>query len=358
MAPPSSYVFCNSCGHRNPPESSFCSSCGSPLDNLDDRTVTLTAVDPLLDATGTHDDVVVPMGALPRDAAVLIVRSGRAGGGAVRPRRRRHPPRSSPRLRDHARRHHGVAPARRDRAHGRGLHRHRRRLAQRYVHQPGTRRAGRCSTTVTSCRSASSVWSCSSGAMAEPTVATHLSIGEVLGLLLEEFPDVTISKIRFLESQGLIEPERTPSGYRKFYEADVELLRLILREQREHFLPLRSSRTASTPVRSRPPRRREAPSTRIRPTGTTRSRRRPPSPNTPRRDDPTRRPSERCPGAAPAAGSPVAAPPNSSLRPRRRSRVPSATGRAHPPRRRRVCSPGSWSTARNCARWPGSRWSN
>ena len=74
--------------------------------------------------------------------------------------------------------------------------------------------------------------------MAEPN-ASHLSIGEVLGLLLEEFPDITISKIRFLESQGLIEPERTPSGYRKFYEHDVELLRVILREQREHFLPLR-----------------------------------------------------------------------------------------------------------------------
>jgi len=74
--------------------------------------------------------------------------------------------------------------------------------------------------------------------MAEPT-AVHLSIGDVLGLLLEEFPDVTISKIRFLESQGLIEPERTPSGYRKFYEGDVDLLRLILREQRENFLPLR-----------------------------------------------------------------------------------------------------------------------
>jgi DNA-binding transcriptional MerR regulator len=68
---------------------------------------------------------------------------------------------------------------------------------------------------------------------------SHLSIGEVLGLLLEEFPDVTISKIRFLESQGLIEPERTPSGYRKFFDDDVELLRLILREQREKFLPLR-----------------------------------------------------------------------------------------------------------------------
>jgi DNA-binding transcriptional MerR regulator len=75
--------------------------------------------------------------------------------------------------------------------------------------------------------------------MPEAGGAAHLSIGEVLGLLLEEFPDVTISKIRFLESQGLIEPERTPSGYRKFYEVDVELLRVILREQREKFLPLR-----------------------------------------------------------------------------------------------------------------------
>lgn len=67
----------------------------------------------------------------------------------------------------------------------------------------------------------------------------HLSIGEVLALLLEEFPDVTISKIRFLESQGLIDPERTASGYRKFYADDVELLRCILREQRENYLPLR-----------------------------------------------------------------------------------------------------------------------
>ncbi|HEX3623536.1 MAG TPA: MerR family transcriptional regulator, partial [Acidimicrobiales bacterium] len=67
----------------------------------------------------------------------------------------------------------------------------------------------------------------------------YLSIGEVLALLKEEFPDVTISKIRFLESQGLLDPERTPSGYRKFYESDVERLRWILRQQREHFLPLK-----------------------------------------------------------------------------------------------------------------------
>ena len=68
---------------------------------------------------------------------------------------------------------------------------------------------------------------------------THLSIGEVLSQLQEEFPDVTISKIRFLESQGLIDPERTPSGYRKFYAADVERLRWILQEQRDNFLPLK-----------------------------------------------------------------------------------------------------------------------
>jgi len=67
----------------------------------------------------------------------------------------------------------------------------------------------------------------------------HLSIGEVLASLHDEFPDVTVSKIRFLESQGLIDPERTPSGYRRFYAADIERLRWILSQQRDHFLPLR-----------------------------------------------------------------------------------------------------------------------
>jgi DNA-binding transcriptional MerR regulator len=62
----------------------------------------------------------------------------------------------------------------------------------------------------------------------------HHSIGEVLALLQEEFPDVTISKIRFLEKEGLIDPERTPSGYRKFYDDDVACLRWILRQQREN----------------------------------------------------------------------------------------------------------------------------
>lgn len=66
-----------------------------------------------------------------------------------------------------------------------------------------------------------------------------MSIGAVLALLRPEFPDVSISKIRFLEDQGLVEPERTPAGYRKFRPRDVERLRYVLGVQRDHYLPLR-----------------------------------------------------------------------------------------------------------------------
>jgi DNA-binding transcriptional MerR regulator len=67
----------------------------------------------------------------------------------------------------------------------------------------------------------------------------YQSIGEVLVNVKTEFPDITISKIRFLESEGLITPERTPSGYRKFYPDDVERLKSILRLQRDEYLPLK-----------------------------------------------------------------------------------------------------------------------
>jgi DNA-binding transcriptional MerR regulator len=69
--------------------------------------------------------------------------------------------------------------------------------------------------------------------------ARHHSIGEVLSMLKDEHADVTISKIRFFESQGLIDPERTPSGYRKFYDSDIDRLRWILVQQRDNFLPLK-----------------------------------------------------------------------------------------------------------------------
>jgi len=65
------------------------------------------------------------------------------------------------------------------------------------------------------------------------------SIGSVLAQLRPEFPDVTISKIRFLESEGLIQPERTAAGYRQFSATDVERLRYVLAAQRDHYLPLR-----------------------------------------------------------------------------------------------------------------------
>jgi len=81
-----------------------------------------------------------------------------------------------------------------------------------------------------------------SGGAGHGTAATDsglMSIGTVLNVLRDEFPEVTISKIRFLESEGLIEPQRTPSGYRKFTVDDVERLGHVLRMQRDHYLPLK-----------------------------------------------------------------------------------------------------------------------
>jgi DNA-binding transcriptional MerR regulator len=67
----------------------------------------------------------------------------------------------------------------------------------------------------------------------------RMNIGQVLDLLRPDFPGVTIPKIRFLEDKGLIKPERTPAGYRKFAHEDVERLRYVLRMQRDHYLPLK-----------------------------------------------------------------------------------------------------------------------
>ena len=65
-----------------------------------------------------------------------------------------------------------------------------------------------------------------------------LNIGQVLDLLRPDFPDITIPKIRFWEGEGLIKPQRTPAGYRKFSDHDVERLRYVLRMKRDHYLPL------------------------------------------------------------------------------------------------------------------------
>jgi DNA-binding transcriptional MerR regulator len=71
-----------------------------------------------------------------------------------------------------------------------------------------------------------------------PGSATR-SIGQVLAILRPDFPEISISKIRFLESEGLVAPQRANSGYRRYTDADVERLRYILAAQREHYVPLR-----------------------------------------------------------------------------------------------------------------------
>src|SRR4051794_24249721 len=75
--------------------------------------------------------------------------------------------------------------------------------------------------------------------MATDQHTPRLTIGEVLAVLRDDFPDVTISKIRYLESEDLVHPQRTPSGYRKFSRADVSRLRYVLAAQRDQYLPLR-----------------------------------------------------------------------------------------------------------------------
>ena len=71
------------------------------------------------------------------------------------------------------------------------------------------------------------------------TGSTPLKIGAVVDALSNEFPDISVSKLRFLEGEGLIDPPRTASGYRQFHPGDVERIRYILRQQRDHFLPLK-----------------------------------------------------------------------------------------------------------------------
>ena len=70
-----SYVFCNRCGHRNPPVSAFCSACGTVLDVKEDHTITLSKVDPLQDAPGPHDNIVVDLDDITPGTAILVVRS-------------------------------------------------------------------------------------------------------------------------------------------------------------------------------------------------------------------------------------------------------------------------------------------
>ena len=186
--------------------------------------------------------------------------------------------------------------------------------------------------------------------MPEATDTGFLSIGEVLGLLLEEFPDITISKIRFLESQGLISPERTASGYRKFYNDDVELLKVILTEQRRNYLPLRVIKDRLDSGQIDPTGEHDRPNEGRRPTrrligeGST---------VPPAEDDGDRRP----PGGAQIEhqGPSRVATQVRTAEPEPEVRAPRAPAAERPPPRRRTssrsCSRACCSNATSCARW-------
>ena len=100
--------------------------------------------------------------------------------------------------------------------------------------------------------------------MATASKARLLTIGTVCGMLKDDFPDISISKIRYLEDQGLLAPRRTQGGYRLFSEDDVERLTTILRLQRDEFLPLRVIRQELSSPSPRERRRKPAARRRLR----------------------------------------------------------------------------------------------
>ncbi len=71
------------------------------------------------------------------------------------------------------------------------------------------------------------------------SISSYYSIGKLVKLLQIDYPDISISKVRFLETKGLIEPERSSSGYRKYSDKDLNQIRWVLNLQRDHFLPLK-----------------------------------------------------------------------------------------------------------------------
>src|SRR5215204_2717038 len=141
------------------------------------------------------------------------------------------------------RRRHRLSPPRRARARGRDLHDHRPRQPQRHLREPQADRVGR---TGGRRRAADrqvpphllETMSTTTATERRPEQRLH-TIGAVCARLQSEYPDISISKIRYLEDQGLLTPKRTRGGYRLFSEEDVERLETILRLQRDEFLPLR-----------------------------------------------------------------------------------------------------------------------
>ena len=192
---------------------------------------------------GASDDDAGAVEALASGTALLVVQRGPNAGSRYLLDVRRHdgrPPSGQRRL---PRRRHGLAPARRVPPRGggfrvvdvgslNGTYVNRQRIDDALLSGGDEVQIGKYRLLYFPAAPAGG------GGVRRPARA-YMNIGEVLARLRPDFPDVTISKIRFLESEGLVEPQRTASGYRKFDHDDVLRLRYVLGAQRDHYLPLK-----------------------------------------------------------------------------------------------------------------------
>ena len=212
--PAMAYVFCNQCGHRNPPDPGSARRAAACSTRIADHTITIAQGRSVAGRRGRRRRSSSSASATSATGvASLIVRSGAQAGDALRVARSTSPASAvTPTARSCS----TTSPCRvgmpRSSA-PTGLRRARRRVAQRHLlNQSGsTTRRVASRRRVAGRQVPSRVLRADRRLRHEHEERPYLSIGEVLGLLLEEFPDVTISKIRFLESQGLIDPERTAS---------------------------------------------------------------------------------------------------------------------------------------------------
>ena len=229
-------VYCSECGFQNPEAANYCSRCGALLSKGEasaETTQTFSAdeVGERLD----HEDLGL-------EGPALVVRAGGGRAGeSFKPVGERTRIGRSPDCEIFlddvtVSRNHAVLIERDGGVRGRGPG-----LAERDVREPQAHRvrAARRRRRAADRQVPDDVHRMTTAARRQPQREKLLRIGEVVRRLVEEFPDISISKIRYLEDEGLMAPRRTQGGYRLFSEDDLERLKTILRMQREEFLPLR-----------------------------------------------------------------------------------------------------------------------
>ena len=229
------HVYCPECGYNNPEAAHFCAKCGAALvvPEEGESTEAFTAPEPI--------ESLDPLEELGVHGAALIVRSGGGRSGETFPLEAS--PTTIGRSPDCAIFLDDVTVSRKHAVFSRQGERWVSRPGQpeRDVRQPrpgrddGAQRRRRASDRQVPAHVPPTLMSTTEA----PSRRRLLTIGTVCGLLKDEFPDVSISKIRYLDDQGLLTPRRTQAGYRLFSEDDVDRLQTILRLQRDEFLPLR-----------------------------------------------------------------------------------------------------------------------